>query len=150
MKFSEVTLEDIKDFFDNSNHDYEIFANYNRVEHELVYDDNNTKVLDIFRFDGEIDDEVYVCGIYKDRYGDIVILTENARSSLNHGEGWLEDEDDDISIEELVSEIMTNVKADILEEIDFQKRQIDFLHDFAKHNKLYVRPVNTSTGNKYE
>ena len=80
MRYKDITLDHIKEYFDNNDYDYGLV--------HADYDEENPEVLNIFRFDGEEDEEnTYVCGVHKDRYDDIIIETETTTSSLNWGEG---------------------------------------------------------------
>lgn len=56
MKFKDVTLDDIKNYFNNNN-DFElVYAKYKK---------GSPNILDVFRFDGEYDFDAFVCSIYK-------------------------------------------------------------------------------------
>lgn len=142
MKFKDVTLNDIKEYFDDNDYDYGlVHADYNK---------KNPEILNIFRFDGEIDDNnTYICGVYKNKYNDIVVQTETATSPLNYGIGYIEDEEE-VSVEKIISMIMSYAKSGICENIDFQKRQIEFINDFGKQCGLEIDSITTTTGNKYE
>lgn len=143
MRYKDITLDHIKEYFDNNDYDYGLV--------HADYDEENPEVLNIFRFDGEEDEEnTYVCGVHKDRYDDIIVETETTTSSLNWGEGYIEDEDDDVSIKTIISMIMLYAKSGIYENIDFQKRQIEFINDFGKQCGLEIDSITTTTGNKYE
>ena len=143
MKFTDTTLDDIKKYFDDNNYEYGlVHADYGK-EHP--------NVLNIYRFDGELDEEnVYVCGVYKDRYEDIVVKTETMTASLNWGEGYIENEDDDVPIEDIIGMILTTAKAGICEDIDYQKKQISFINDFGKKSNLTIGSIKTASGNEYE
>ena len=143
MKYKDFTLEDIKGFINSEDSEYELV--------HADYKEDCPSVLEIFRFDGEYDDnDVYVCGIYKDERNDFVVQTETCTSPLNFGDGWLNDEDEDISIKALLEIILTYAKSNICHDIDFQKRQIDFINGFAKHLGFSISSVTTVTGNKYK
>ena len=131
MKFVDITLGDIKEYFDNNDYDYGLV--------HADYDKERPEVLNIFRFDGEEDDEnTYVCGVYKDNRNDLIVETENVASPLNWGEGFIEYEDEDIPIETIIGIIMVHAKAGICDDIDFQKRQINFIDDFVKECGLEI------------
>ena len=143
MKFKDVTLNNIKEYFDDNDYDYGLV--------HADYDEENPEVLNIFRFDGEIDDNnTCVCGVYKNKYNDIIVETETVTSPLNYGIGYIEDENDEISIATIIGIIMSYAKSGICENIDFQKRQIEFINDFGKQCGLEISSVTTTTGNKYE
>ena len=143
MRYKDFTLEDIKKLIDSDNFEYGLV--------HADYKEDCPSVLEIFRFDCEYDDDdVYVCGVYKDERNDFVVQTETCISPLNFGDGWLNDENDDLSIETLFEMILTYAKSNICYDIDFQKRQIDFINDFGKHLGFSISSVTTATGNKYE
>lgn len=143
MKLREIAVTDIANYFENCNYDG-IF----RVEtdNDPVFGD----FLKFYRFDGEYDDEdVFVFSVYKDNRGDLIVSTEVNESPLNFGEGWIEDEDN-VSMEDIASMLLTFAKSGICENVDFLKRQIEFINDFGKQCKLGISSVTTATGNKYE
>ena len=143
MKLKDITLNNIKEYFDSCNYD-------GIIKTEIEQDKDLGEILYLFRFDGEYDDEnVYVCLIYKAPDGDFVIETDTSSNPFNFGEGVIE-EDEDIEIDVVVGMMLSEAKAGICENIDFQKRQIEFINDFGKQCELEIDSVTTTTGNKYE
>lgn len=131
MKLTDITLDNIKEYFDNNDYDYGLV--------HADYDKERPEVLNIFRFDGEEDDEnTYVCSVYKDNRNDLIVETETVVSPLNWGEGYIEDEDDEVLIETIIGMIMINARSGINDNIDFQKRQINFIDDFVKECGLEI------------
>ena len=104
----------------------------------------------LYRFDGEYDDEnTYVCLIYKASDGDFIVETDTSSNPFNFGEGIIED-DEDIEIGTIIGILLSEAKSGICENIDFQKRQIEFINDFGKQCGLEISHITTTTGAKYE
>ena len=55
-----------------------------------------------------------------------------------------------VILETIIGIIMSYVKSGICENIDFQKRQIEFINDFGKKCGLEISSITTTTGNKYK
>lgn len=142
MRFKDVKLDDIKEYFDNNNYDCGLV--------HADYDEDRPNVLEIFRFDSEMDDEdTYICGVYRDNDKDnLIVETEAVISALNSDEECVEDEE--TSIETIIRMIMSRAKSGICEDIDFQKRQINFINDFCEKSGLEINSVVTTSGNTYE
>ena len=141
MKLQDITLNQIKDYFEECEYDGLITV-------ELINNDEHGEVLELYRFDGEYDDDVFLCKIYRDRDGDFIVETETNLSPLNFGDGFIEE--DDVSISEVVEILLTYAKSGICENIDFLKRQIEFINDFGKQCTLRISSVTIAIGNKYE
>ena len=82
MKLQDITLNQIKDYFEECEYD-------GLIKVELINNDEYGEVLELYRFDGEYDDEVFLCKIYHDRDGDFIVETETNLSPLNFGNGFI-------------------------------------------------------------
>lgn len=143
MKLKDISLKNIKEYFDNCN--YKDF-----IKTKTEQDKELGEILYLFRFDGEYDDEdTYVCLIYKAHDGDFVIETETSSNPFNFGEGLIE-EDEDVEIGIIIRMMLSEAKLGICENIEFQKRQIEFINDFGKQCGLEIDSIITTTGNEYE
>lgn len=145
MKFSEVTLADIENYINNCNDDDNMIS--------ADYEESNTNILRICRFDGLIDSDVTVFKVEADREGHLSVVTDWSTMSLCN---WLEDvddvedEDDDISMDKVTEVIMFYAKVGICEERDFLKRQVDFIDGFCEYHKLKRRSITTLSGITFE
>lgn len=143
MKFKDVSLDDIESYFNTNNDDFALV--------HADYEEDNPSVLNIFRFDGEYDDcDTFICSVYKDDRNDIIVDTEAVAVALNFGDGYIDNENEDITIKKVIEMILVTAKMGICEYIDFQKRQIEFIDGFAKTRKLSISSIETSTGTKYK
>lgn len=144
MKITDTTLDNIKKYFDDIDHKFGTIR--------ADYDKEHPNVLNIFRPVEEADNKentyTYVCGVYKDKDDKVLVKTETTTSSLDWGEGYMED--NDYSIEDIIGIILTTVKAGICEYIDYQKEHVEFINNFGKQYGLTINPVKTESGNKYE
>ena len=143
MRLKDVSLKNIKEYFDNCSYD-------GLIKTEIEKDKDLGEILYLYRFDGEYDDEnTYVCLIYKASDGDFIVETDTSSNPFNFGEGII-GEDEDVEIDTIIRMMLSEAKSGICENIDFQKRQTEFINDFGKQCGLEISSVTTTTGSKYE
>ena len=121
MNLEEITLEDIRNYFKE-----------NGTFEELTLDSDEKPrdgYVDLYRFDGELDEWILVGSISEDKdfYGGFRVSIGDDDSYSGIPEDVFED-DENVSIEEVIAQLISSIKGMIVEEIDFfesQKRAID-------------------------
>lgn len=140
MKLTDITLEDLKNYFD----DY----NCGEIETKLEYDED-VQILKINRFSGIYDGYIYVCSIYKASDDDFVIRTECGEGYFNFGEGYFDYEEDDVTIPYIANLLLVDAKSQFGEEVDFWKFQINFVNSFSKNTGQEIIKAHTCADNVY-
>ena len=101
-------------------------------------------------FNGELDCEFSIGSIYK--YEDDCFVIESEWGSFTFPNGG-EDEDfdeNDCTIEEVVSGLLSLVKVGVCESIDFRKDIVNQINQFGKENKIEITECITNLGNSYK
>lgn len=141
MKLEDITLRSIKDYLNYCEDVYD-----GAIQIVLENKDGDEKLY-ITRFNGEWDDWDYIGSICKNRDNEFEI--ETASGSVRCLQEGIDDEDN-TTLQEVVSVLLTRLKGSICEEADCYMSQISFLNDFGEKCKLDIRSVTTCDGNFYE
>lgn len=142
MKLEDITLEDIRNWFEENGEFEELMLNKNEVQRD--------EYIDLYRFDGESDDWILMGRIFEEKglYKEFKVSIEYNGSCSGIPDGAFE-EDEDVSIEQVVTELISSIKGMIFEEIDFYESQRKAIDRFCTKKDLENPGWTLSNGHEY-
>lgn len=121
-KFKEITLLDIKKYFNYHIFDYNLALYIENI--------NGVDVLEISRFDESYEGDMWICSIYFDKYNNLMVRTDLSESSFN--ETYNIKCNNMYKIETIVKTLLSMICDLLQEEIELKIDHydfIDYLHD---------------------
>lgn len=128
-----VTLRDVKNFLDDCKNDYCITTKM------------NDKCLELYRFDGNLDDDIMVAKIYPDFK---IKTLDGSIAPFNDGDGYF-DSIQYATIKDYVYAILGNIKTLIAEDASVLEEHIACIDDIIKTYSMKAIKVTTCNGHEY-
>lgn len=138
MRVSEITLQDLKNYFDEV--DGNIYA-------EITVDKDGDESLDLFAYDG-VEDDCCFCSVYKVNANGDIYFNVNGLTFPNGAEEEDFDEDN-CTIEEVVSELLSMAKINACLGIEGLENEVLQINTFCSKNNIKNYEYETSNGKIY-